>query len=358
MERLIAEICARVGDLDKEAMAQAQDRLDQLLKPPGSLGRLEELAVQLAGIMGTPRPVIRDKCVVVMAGDHGVVEEGVSAAPQEITYQILPHFVRGTSGIGVLARHAGARVLVVDVGVACPVSFPGVLVRKVRAGTGNIARGPAMSREEALRAIQVGVEVAAEEVRKGASLIATGDMGIGNTTPSSAILAAFTGLPVEETVGRGTLVNDAVLQRKREVVAQSLAVNRPDPSDPLDVLAKVGGLEIAGLVGLILGAAAHRVPVLLDGFITGAAALVAAGLCFPVRQFLIASHLSRERAHHHMLRYLGLKPLLDFDLRLGEGTGAALALPLVEASCEILNKMVTFSEAAVMSMHEDKIWRP
>ncbi|RDV82494.1 nicotinate-nucleotide--dimethylbenzimidazole phosphoribosyltransferase [Ammonifex thiophilus] len=357
MERLLAETCARIGDLDREAMAWAQARLDQLLKPPGSLGRLEELAVQLAGITGDPLPAIKDKCVIVMAGDHGVVAEGVSAAPQEITYQILPHFLQGTAGIGVLARHVGARLVVVDVGVARPVSFPGVLVRKVRAGTGNIARGPAMSREEALQAIGVGIEVATEEVRKGASLIATGDMGIGNTTPSSAILSAFTGLPAEETVGRGTLVNDTVLQKKREVVARSLAVNRPDPSDPLDVLAKVGGLEIAGLAGVILGAAAHRVPVLLDGFITGAAALVAAGLCPRVRQFLIASHLSQEKAHRHMLRHLGLRPLLDFDLRLGEGTGAALAMPLVEAACKILKEMATFSEARVAAMHEDKLLR-
>jgi nicotinate-nucleotide--dimethylbenzimidazole phosphoribosyltransferase len=352
---LLAQTLACIGELDREAMARAQGRVDSLLKPPGSLGRLEEIAVKLAGITGKPFPVIKKKRVIVMAGDHGVVAEGVSAAPQEITYQILPRFVDGTGGIGVLARHAGARVVVVDIGVARPVDWPGVIVRKIRAGTGNIARGPAMTREEAVQAISVGIELSQAEIRDGADLIATGDMGIGNTTPSSAILCAMAGTPVDEAVGRGTMVNDEVLERKRRAVAEAVNVNQPDTTDPLDVLAKVGGLEIAGLAGVILGAAAQRVPVLLDGFITGAAALIAAGLCPRVREFMLASHLSEERAHRHMLTALGLKPLLDFNLRLGEGTGAALAMPVVEAAVKVLAEMATFGEAEVSDMDREKL---
>ncbi|MEW6447246.1 MAG: nicotinate-nucleotide--dimethylbenzimidazole phosphoribosyltransferase [Bacillota bacterium] len=344
-----------IGELDRGAMERARARVDSLLKPPGSLGRLEELAVHLAGITGRAFPEIKAKTVIVMAGDHGVVAEEVSAAPQEITWQILPRFLDGTGGIGVLARHVGAKVVVVDIGVARPVELPGVVIRKIRHGTGNIAHGPAMMREEAVRAVEVGIELAQTEIQHGADLIATGDMGIGNTTPSSAILCALAGVPVKEAVGRGTMVNDTILERKRRVVARALQVNRPDRSDPLDVVAKVGGLEIAGLAGVILGAAARRVPVLLDGFITGAAALVAAGLCPAVRNFMIASHLSEERAHRTMLAALGLKPLLDFNLRLGEGTGAALAIPVVEAAAKILKEMATFKDAGVSEMERDRL---
>lgn len=352
---LLAQTLACIGELDRGAMARAQARLDGLLKPPGSLGRLEEIAVKIAGITGQPFPVIRKKSVILMAGDHGVVAEGVSAAPQEITYQILPRFVDGTGGIGVLARYAGARLVVVDIGVARPVDWPGVIVRKIRCGTGNIAAGPAMAREEAVQAIGVGIEITRGEIENGADLIAVGDMGIGNTTPSSVILCALTGVPVEEAVGRGTLVNDAVLERKRRVVAEALRVNQPDPADPLDVVAKVGGLEIAGLAGVMLAAAAHRVPVLLDGFITGAAALIACGLCPRAGEFMLASHLSEERAHKHMLSALGLKPLLDFNLRLGEGTGAALAMPVIEAALKILREMAVFDTAGVSHMEEEKL---
>lgn len=352
---LLAQTINDVGELDREAMAQAQARVDSLLKPPGSLGRLEELAVRLAGITAHAFPEITQKSVIVMAGDHGVVAEGVSAAPQEITWQILPRFVDGTGGIGVLARHVGAKVVVVDIGVARPVEWPGVVVRKIRHGTGNITRGPAMTREEAVRAVEAGIELAQAEVEEGADLIATGDMGIGNTTPSSAILCAITGIPVEEAVGRGTMINDVVLAQKRRAVAEALRVNRPDKSDPLGLLAKVGGLEIAGLAGVILGAAARRVPVLLDGFITGAAALIAAGLCPRAKDFMLAAHLSEERAHRHMLTALRLRPILDLNLRLGEGTGAALAMPVVEAAVKILKEMTTFNDSGVSEMERDRL---
>lgn len=354
---LLEKTIREIGDLYAEPMKKAQERLDDLIKPPGSLGRLEELAVQLAGITGNPRPKVTTKAVIVMAGDHGVVAEGVSAAPAEITRQMLPNFLQGVAGIGVLARHAGARLVVVDVGVAGgPVDYPGVLNRKVRPGAGNIAREPAMSREEAVRALEVGIAVASEEIKRGADLLALGDMGIGNTTPSSAILTVLSGCPAEDATGRGTLVNDAVLERKIQAVKKAIAVNRPDPADGLDVLSKVGGLEIAGLAGVVLGAAARRVPVLLDGFITTAAAMIAAKLAPKAKQYMIASHLSGEQGHRLMLEYLGLVPMLQMQMRLGEGTGAALAMPLVEAATRVLNEMLSFGEAGVSELEEEKLF--
>lgn len=352
---LLEKTLSEIGDLDKSAMEKAQRRLDSLIKPPGSLGVLEEMAVRLAGMTGAIRPRIKDKAVIVMAGDHGVVAEGVSVAPQEITAQMLPAFLTGVAGIGVLAKHAGARVVVVDVGVALPVDFPGVLGRKVKAGTGNIAAGPAMSREEAVQALEVGIEVAQAEIDRGADLLATGDMGIGNTTPSSAILAAFGGYTAEEVAGRGTLINDEVMKIKVAAISRALEINQPDPEDGLDVLSKVGGLEIAGLAGVILGAAARRVPVLIDGFITTAAALVAYKLQPKVRQYMIASHLSGEQGHRLMLEQLDLSPVIHMKMRLGEGTGAALTMHLVEASLKVMWEMASFDEAGVCDLEEEKI---
>lgn len=354
---LLEKTINEIGTLFPEPMAEAQKRLDSLIKPPGSLGRLEEMAVRLAGITGNPRPRIGDRAIIIMAGDHGVVAEGVSAAPQEITHQQIPAFLQGVAGIGVLGRLAGARLVVVDVGVAVPVNYPGVLVRKVRPGTDNIANGPAMSREEATQALEVGIEVVREEIDRGATLIGLGDMGIGNTTPSSAIAAALGGYSPGEVTGRGTLVNDRVLRRKVEVVARALEINRPDPADGLDVVAKVGGLEIAGLAGVILGAAARRVPVLIDGFITTAAAMVAAALQPRAKEFMIASHLSGEQGHRLMLKHLGLQPVLHMNMRLGEGTGAALAMHLVEAAARVINEMASFSEAGITVLEEDKLLR-
>lgn len=351
----LEDTLSRIGLLDEEAMTQARNRLDSLVKPPGSLGRLEELAVKLAGITGNPRPRIKNKVVILMAGDHGVVEEGVSAAPQEVTYQMVKCFTTGVAGINVLCRMADSRLVVVDVGVAAPVNLPGVENRKIRYGTANIARGPAMSREEAVKALEAGLEVAGKEIERGADVIALGDMGIGNTTPSSAILAVIAGCPVEDAVGRGTLVSEKVWRQKVEVVREALRVNRPDPGDGIDILARVGGLEIAGLAGVILEASARRVPVVLDGFITTAAAMVAHKLSPRAGQFLIASHLSAEKGHRLMLEYLGLTPLLHLNMRLGEGTGAVLALQLIDAAGRIITEMASFKEAAVSDLLEDKL---
>lgn len=352
---MLYQTIKQIGDLDGKAMEEAQMRLDSLIKPPGSLGVLEEMAVRLAGITGQVRPRVEGKSVIVMAGDHGVVEEGVSIAPSEVTVQMMQAFMDGTSGIGVLARHAGARLVVVDVGVLTPVTIPGVLQCKVRAGAGNIAAGPAMSREEAVKALEVGIEVAWSEIDAGSNLLATGDMGIGNTTPSSAILAAFGGYTAEEATGRGTMVNDEVLKLKIAAINRALKMNRPDPEDALDVLAKVGGLEIAGLAGVILGAAARRTPVLIDGFITSAAALVACKLQPKARAYMIASHLSGEQGHRLMLDLLDLRPVVHLNMRLGEGTGAALTMSLVEAATKIMGEMASFNEAGVTDLEEDKI---
>jgi len=337
-----------VGALDEEAMARAQGRQDQLTKPRGSLGRLEELSIRLAGIGGQERPRLSQKAIITMAGDHGVVAEGVSAYPQEVTPQMVYNFLRGGAGINVLARHIGARVVVVDMGVAAPLeSHPQLVLKKVAPGTRDMSKGPAMSRKQALQAVEVGIEVLEEELRKGLDIVGTGDMGIGNTTASSAIAAVFTGEPVERLTGRGTGLDEAGLARKVAVINRALLVNQPVPGDPLDVLSKVGGFELGGLAGVMLGAAAHRIPVVVDGFISGAAALIACGLCPGLRDFLIASHVSAEPGHRVILRHLGLRPLLDLGMRLGEGTGACLGIFLCEAACRLLDEMATFGEAGV-----------
>jgi nicotinate-nucleotide--dimethylbenzimidazole phosphoribosyltransferase len=344
----IADTISRIPPLDEAAMQAARARQDTLTKPQGSLGRLEELSIQLAGITGQPRPRVPRKAVIVMAGDHGVVRNGVSAYPAEVTRQMVLNFLRGGAAINVLARQAGARVTVVDVGVAADFDeAPGLVRRKVAYGTADFTRGPAMTAQQAEQALQVGVEVLEAEIAAGLDLVATGDMGIGNTTPSAAIVAAMSGLPVARVTGRGTGVDDAGLARKVAAIETALAVNRPDPANAFDVLCKVGGLEIAGLAGVIIAAASHRVPVVIDGFISGAAALIAVGLAPAARPYLIASHRSVEVGHQAMLELLGVRPLFDFDLRLGEGTGAVLAFHVVEAAARILDEMATFAEAGV-----------
>lgn len=341
--------------LDSGAEAVARARQQTLTKPPGSLGRLEELSIRLAAITGNPRPSVTRKAVIIMAADHGVTAEGISAYPAAVTPQMVLNFLRGGAAINVLARQADAHVVVVDIGVDADFeSYPELVRRKIARGTQNMARGPAMTREQAEAAINVGIEIVNAEVARGLDLIATGDMGIGNTTASSAIVAALTGEPVSKTTGRGTGVDDAGLARKIAVIERALAVNQPDANDPLDVLSKVGGLEIAALVGVIVGGAANRVPVVIDGFISGAAALVAARLEPRVKPYLIAAHRSVEAGHQVVLDQLDLHPLLDLNLRLGEGTGAALAFHLIEAAVRALNEMTTFAEAGVSDKPNDE----
>jgi nicotinate-nucleotide--dimethylbenzimidazole phosphoribosyltransferase len=344
----LEDIIKDIKPLDETAMQAARARQDMLTKPRGSLGRLEDLSIQLAGMKANPFPSVDHKAVIVMAADHGVAREGVSAYPAEVTRQMVLNFLRGGAAINVLAHQARARVTVVDIGVMADFEpLPGLIRRKVMCGTQSLAQGPAMSRSEAEQAIQVGVDVCNEEAARGLDIVATGDMGIGNTTPSSAIAAALTGLPVAQLVGRGTGIDDQGLERKIYVIEQALAVNQPDAHDTLDVLHKVGGLEIAGLAGVMIAAASRRIPIVVDGFISTAAAMIAVGLAPGVRNYLIAAHQSVEIGHQAMLKHLRLAPLLDLNLRLGEGTGAALALHLIEASARILREMATFDEAGV-----------
>jgi len=348
VSELLSNTIEMITPVDRMAMNSARARQDTLTKPQGSLGRLEELSIKLAGIQGKPIPQIRHKAVITMAGDHGVVAEGVGNWPQEVTAQMIYNFISGGAGINVLARQVGARVVVVDMGVAADLEpHPQLISRKIAPGTQNMFLRPAMTPEQAVTAIETGIEVVGSEVAKGLDIVGTGDMGIGNTTASSAICAAMTGEPAAEVTGRGTGITDEQLAHKIEVVKRALAVNRPDPKQPLDVLAKVGGFEIGGLVGVMLAAAAYRIPVVIDGFISGAAALIATALAPRLREFLIAAHVSAEPGHKVLLRHLRLTPLLDLDMRLGEGTGAVLGIFLAEAAARILAEMSTFAEAGV-----------
>jgi nicotinate-nucleotide--dimethylbenzimidazole phosphoribosyltransferase len=352
--KTLDQVLQKIKPLDEKAMAAARARQDTLTKPLGSLGRLEELSIKLAGIRGEPIPKLHYKTIVTMAADHGVVAEGVSAYPQAVTPQMVLNFLRGGAGINVLARHVGASQIVVDIGVASDIEPHKALVsRKIGYGTQNMARGPAMTREQAIESIKVGLEIVEKEAKKGLDIVGTGDMGIGNTTASSAITAVITGERIARVTGRGTGIDDRQLAHKVEVIERALRVNEPNPDDPLDVLSKVGGFEIGGICGVILGATAHRIPVVIDGFISGAAALIAVGLSPRVKDYLIASHCSVEIGHKAILKHLGLKPILDLELRLGEGTGAALAMSLVEGAAKILAEMATFGEAGVSEKSSD-----
>ncbi len=361
---LLSETCSRIQRVDPAIARQTQMLLDDKTKPRGSLGVLESLACRLAAICGCAAPALPVKAVVVMAADHGVTEEGVSAYPAEVTAQMVANFLWGGAAINVLARLAGVRMYVADLGIKQQGRFvygtaeiakeePGAAVllktTPVGSGTANMTRGPAMCVDEALFGVAVGLRVAGALADSGVTLIAAGEMGIGNTTAASALTTLFTGAPPQRVTGRGTGIDEAAWKRKVAVIERALAVNQPSREEPLEALAKVGGFEIAGLVGLMIGAAERRVPIVLDGFITGAAALVAVALCPAVRDYLIASHQSVEPGHRRILEHLELRPLLNLDLRLGEGTGAVLAMHLVEAALRIVREMATFRSAGVTS---------
>ncbi len=354
LEAKLQSITGKIGPLDSEAMEKAQARVDILTKPPGSLGRLEELSVRLAGIRGDYFPVSSAKRVVVMAADHGVTEEGISAFPSEVTAQMVANFTNGGAAINVLARQCGAEVEVVDVGVKVDPSLPGVKKVRIRPGTGNFRRQLAMTREEALMAILAGIDSANEAAEAGIKVLATGEMGIGNTTASSAVMSSLTGYEASLVVGRGTGLDDQKLLHKQKVVKEAIEFHRPDPKDPVDVLSKVGGLEIAALTGLILGAAANRIPVIIDGFISSNAALVAINICPAAKDYLVPSHLSAEAGHALLVDYLELKPYLNMEMRLGEGTGAVLAMQLIEAAARVTLEMATFDDAGVSGREEER----
>ncbi len=353
----LSEYLKSIRPVDTARTSEVQARLDNLTKPQGSLGRLEELAKKYCLITGRDKPVIKNKLIFTFAGDHGVAEEGVSAYPKEVTPQMVLNFLRGGAAVNVFAKHVGARVIVVDMGVDYEFEpMEGLEIRKIGRGTRNIAKGPAMSREEAEQAVIAGIELV-EKYKDGLDLLGTGDMGIGNTTPSSAIVSVITGIDPARVTGRGTGIDDHSLQNKVAVINKAIAVNNPDPKDALDVLAKVGGYEIAGIAGLVLGAALYRIPVVIDGFISTAGALIAAEMKPLVRGYIIAAHQSVEIGHRAMLDHLEQVPLLDLNLRLGEGTGAALGMSLVEAGVKILSEMATFNDAGVAKKHEDPVER-
>jgi nicotinate-nucleotide--dimethylbenzimidazole phosphoribosyltransferase len=340
-------VLPRIRPGDVSTGLAARSAFDAKTKPRGSLGRLEEVAARVAALQGVAAPPRRQAAIVVAAADHGVACEGVSAYPQEVTAQMLANFAAGGAAVNVLAREAGARLLVVDAGVATPCDLPGVLSRRLGPGTANIAVGPAMSRAVAAAAIDAGVALAGELAGGGADLVGIGEMGIANTTSASALCAALLPAPAQSVCGRGTGLDEAGVQRKVEVVQRALAANPVDRADPLGALAALGGFEIAFLVGIALGCAAERVPVVLDGFITGAVALLATRLAPAAIDALIAAHRSPEPGHSLVLAALGLEPLLDLDLRLGEGSGAALALPLVASALALLREMASFADAGV-----------
>jgi nicotinate-nucleotide--dimethylbenzimidazole phosphoribosyltransferase len=350
LEARLAETIRAIVPADESWRDCARRRIATLTMPPWALGRLLDLAVDLAGMTQSLSPAVARRAVVVMAGDHGVTAEGVSAYPPEVTAEMVRNFVRGGAAINVLARQADARVLVVDVGVTGDLSSLAnsemVRLRRIAPGTGNMAVGPAMSREQAIRAVEIGLETG-EDLAETTDLYATGEMGIGNTTPSSAIISTLCQVDPDQVTGRGTGVDETTRLHKAQVIRRAIALNRPDPADPLDVLAKVGGFEIGAIAGLILTAAANRRPVLIDGFISTAGAMLAQRLCPASADYIIAAHRSAEPGHDAALEQLGKMPLLDLDMRLGEGTGAVLAMHLVEAAVGILTDMATFDEAGV-----------
>ncbi len=337
-----------ISAINEEWYVVAQKRLDNLTKPLGSLGRLEEFARRLVAITENKSPILDKKVVFTFAGDHGITDEGVSAYPKEVTPQMVLNFIRGGAGINVLARHAGSEVVVVDIGVDYDFGeLNGLLHMKAVKGTRNFTKGPALTKGEALKCIETGIMLAEGYTKKGYKIFGTGDMGIGNTTPSSAIAAVLTGRPVVEVTGKGTGISDASLKQKVRTIEKGIKVNAPNPKDALDVLSKVGGAEIGGIAGLILGAAANRIPVVIDGFISTAGALIAYTIEPKVQGYLFAAHNSVEIGHKSMLDKMGLQPILDLNLRLGEGTGAALAMLMIEAGLKIYREMATFGEAGV-----------
>ncbi len=343
------EIVKSIKPLDEAIIKQAWQKVDNLVKPIGSLGRLEEIAVQISGITGRLSNELPKKCIIIMSADNGVYEEGVSTSPQELTLLQTINFTKGITGVNVLSHHAHSDLQIIDIGIKDELDCPGILNKKIRKGTDNMAKGPAMSREEAIKAIEVGIHVVADLAKSGYNLLGTGEMGIGNTSSSSAILMALTGCSSDLAVGKGAGLTDAGLALKKQVIDKALALNKPNPEDPLDVLSKVGGLDIAGLTGCFLGASYHRIPIVIDGFISAAAAFIAYRINPQVKSYLIPSHASAEPGYEFIMREIGLEPMLYLKMRLGEGTGCALAFHIIDAAMEMMNHMGTFQEANIPS---------
>lgn len=352
---LITTIESITSTLDQKALDAARERLSNQAKPAGSLGIMETIATKLAGIVGSTNIHLKNKQIVICAGDHGVCEEGVSLFPSDVTQQMVYNFIADGASINVIAKHAGATVNVADFGVAhtFETKVP-IFHKKIRQGTSNFTKEPAMTRKEAIDSIEAGIEIVNElHKNKPIDILGTGDMGIGNTTPSSAIIAVFSGIPVEQLTGKGTGIDDIALKNKIAVIQKGLDFHKPNPDDPIDVLTKIGGFEIGGIAGLILGAAAQGIPVICDGLISTAGALIACELTENVKNYLFASHKSVEVGHTFMLNKLGLEPLIDLQFRLGEGTGAAVCMELLDLSTRILSDIKTFEEVGINNAQKD-----
>lgn len=345
--KLLNETIKRISELDAESMKKSRERVDNLIKPQGSLGRLEEIVVQLAGITGNIYPKVDKKSVIVMAADNGVYEEGVAAFPQAVTVIQTINFVKGVTGVCALAKQAGADVIPVDIGVVVDINEPGVINRKIKYGTDNISKGPAMTYDEAIKAIEVGIEIATNEINKGKNLLTTGEMGICNTTTSSAIISVLGGFNPKDVTGVGANLPEDKLSHKADVIKRAIEINNPNPKDGIDVVSKVGGLDIAGMAGVMLSGASNKVPVVVDGFIATAAALIACTIEPKTKNYLISSHASKEKAASIASEILGLTPMLHMDMRLGEGSGAVLMFNIIESAVYMNNEMITFEEAGI-----------
>ena len=346
-ERELERYIAGITGTDRAAADAAKKRLDSLAKPPGSLGRLEDIAVKLAGITGKVCNTLDRRCVIIMCSDNGVVEEGVASAPKSVTYAQAINFTRGITGVAVLAKCFNSDLMVVDVGIDADVEFPCVINRKIRKSTSNLAKEPAMSRDEALSAILTGIGMAGEACRKGYRMIGVGEMGIGNTTTSSAVLCALTGIDPDLAVGKGAGLTDEGFEKKKRIIRDAIVKHRPDPEDPIDVVSKVGGFDIAAMAGVYLGAAYYRLPVVIDGFISAVAALVAARMAGLAVEYMLPSHASCEPGYAYTVRELGLEPVLDLGMRLGEGSGCPIMFMVIDAACAVIRDMGTFAEAGI-----------
>lgn len=349
---LLKETILSIEPLDMKWKQKAQERQNNLVKPPGSLGQLESLSIQLAAIYQKEKPGIHKKLMITFGGDHGVYDEGISIQPQSITAEHFGSYVSGKCAIGLMSKHLNVDIIAVDVGIKSSKDIPGVVNRKIREGTSNMAKGPAMSREEAIRSIETGIEIAQTYIDKGYELIGIGEMGICNTTPSSAILSVLEGATVEQVTGLGAGTLPSNLQHKIDVIQKSISLNSPDPEDPIDVLSKVGGFEIGAMAGVILCCAANRIPVILDGFISNVSALLAAKLSPLSKEYMIASHLSSEPGASYVIKSLGIEPSFHMNLRLGEGSGAVMMFPVIDMALYLYDRMPTFAENDIVGFDQ------
>jgi len=344
---LYKKILDSIEKPDYSIIDNAKERLDSLVKPIGSLGELENISMKIAGITGNLYNKLDKKCIIIMAADNGVCEEGISISPKEVTALHTINFAKGYAAINILSKHAGNDLRIIDIGISSDVEHPSILNKKIKYGTENIATGPAMSINEAIKAIEIGIDTVKTLHEEGYNIIGTGEMGIGNTTTSSAVLIGLTGASMDLCVGRGVGIDDNGLQHKKNIIQQSLKINKPDINDPLDVLAKVGGLDIAGLVGCYIGAAYYKIPIVIDGFISVVAALIAYKLNNLTKEYIIPSHLSEEPGYNIAINEMGLKPYLNLAMRLGEGTGCPLAFNIIDAALSLTKNMATFAETMI-----------